>query len=312
MLINKTELCRLLNIKYPLIQGGMAWISDAKLAASVSEAGGLGVIAAGQATGDVIRSEIQIAKTLTQKPFGVNIMLMSPYVEEVAYVAAEEKVSVIITGAGNPAKYMSIWKDSVVIPVVASTALAKIMARSGASAIIAEGTESGGHVGELTTMTLVPQVCDSVNIPVIAAGGIGDGRGIAAVFMLGAVGVQVGTRFLLAEECPVHPHYKNLVLKARDISTITTGKRIGHPVRSLKTCFSQHFASLEYDSSITNEELSVLGNGALKRAAVDGDIINGCFMAGQIAGMLTRQQTVKEIIDEIFIEAERIIDNWAK
>ena len=307
-----TKICDLLNIEYPIFQGGMAWISDAKLAAAVSEAGGLGIIAAGHAPGDYVREQINIAKNLTSKPFGLNIMLMSPHAEEVAAIAAEEQIEVIVTGAGNPAKYMKMWNRSKVIPVVASTALAKLMARSGAFAVIAEGGESGGHVGELTTMTLVPQVCDVVDIPVIAAGGIGDGRGIAAAFMLGAAGVQVGTRFLLAEECSVHPQYKELVIKAKDIDTIAAGKRLGHPVRALKTPFAREFFAKEYDSSLSNEELEAFGAGSLQRAAVNGDVATGSFMAGQISGMLKKEQTAKEIIEEMFKEAEEVIAKWAK
>jgi len=308
----KTKICDLLNIEYPIFQGGMAWISDAQLAAAVSEAGGLGIIAAGHAPGDYVREQINKAKSLTNKPIGLNIMLMSPHVEEVAAVAADAQIEVIVTGAGNPAKYMKMWHRSKVIPVVASTALAKMMARSGAFAVIAEGGESGGHVGELSTMALVPQVCDVVDIPVIAAGGIGDGRGIAAAFMLGAAGVQVGTRFLLAKECSVHPQYKALVIKAKDIDTIATGKRLGHPVRALKTPFAREFFAKEYDSSISNEVLEAFGSGALKRSAVDGDVATGCFMAGQISGMLKKEQTAKEIIEEMFNEAREVIGKWAK
>jgi len=300
-------ICTGLGIKYPIFQGGMAWISDATLAIAVSEAGGLGIIAAGHAPGDVVRAEIRKAKEATIAPFGVNIMLMSPHVEEVAQVIAEEKVDVIITGAGNPGKYMKLWQGSKVIPVVASTALAKMMQRAGAFAVIAEGCEAGGHIGELTTMALVPQVCDVVDIPVIAAGGIGDGRGIAAAFMLGASGVQVGTRFLLADECTVHPHYKEMVLKANDIDTIATGKRLGHPVRALKNKFSRDYFSKEYDSSISNEELEALGSGSLQCAVKDGDKMNGCFMAGQISGLLNKEQSAKEIIEEMFTQAEEVL-----
>ena len=295
-----------------MFQGAMAWISDAQLAAAVSEAGGLGIIAAGHAPGDYVREQIQKAKSLTNNPFGVNIMLMSPHADEVAIVLSEERVEVIVTGAGNPIKYMKMWQYSKVIPVVASTALAKMMARSGAFAIIAEGSESGGHIGELSTMALVPQVCDVVDIPVIAAGGIGDGRGVVSAFMLGASAIQVGTRFLLAKECSVHPQYKELILKAKDIDTIATGKRLGHPVRALKTPFSREFAAKEYDSSVSNEELEAFGAGALKRAAVDGDVASGCFMAGQISGMFKKEQTSKEIIAEMFDQAEGLIKRWAK
>jgi len=309
----KTEICGKLGIEYPLFQGGMAWISEAKLAASVSEAGGLGIIAAGHAPGEYVREQIRKAKDLTQKPLGVNIMLMSPHVEEVAKILADEEIDVIVTGAGNPAKYMDMWQNSKIIPVVASTALAKMMERNGAFAVIAEGCESGGHIGELTTMALVPQVCDAVDIPVIAAGGIGDGRGVAAAFMLGASGIQVGTRFLLAKECTVHQNYKEMVIKAKDIGTIATGKRLGHPVRALKNQFSREFSAKEYDSGISNEELEAFGAGALKRSAVDGDTATGCFMAGQISGLLKKEQTAGEIITELFSEAEEVFSKkWAK
>lgn len=303
----KSNICDALSIKYPIFQGAMAWISDAVLAAAVSEAGGLGTIAAGHSPGDYVREQVKKAKILTDKPFAVNIMLMSPHAEEVATILAEENVDVIVTGAGNPSKYMKMWQHSKVIPVVASTALAKMMARSGAFAVIAEGSESGGHIGELSTMALVPQVCDAVDIPVIAAGGIGDGRGIAAAFMLGAAGVQIGTRFLLAKECPVHQKYKELVIKAKDIDTIATGKRLGHPVRTLKNAFAREFSSKEYDSSISNEELEEFGSGSLQRAAIEGDIVTGCFMAGQISGMLKKEQTAKEIIEEMYAEAQDVI-----
>jgi len=300
----------MLNIEYPIFQGGMAWVSDAELAAAVSNAGGLGVIAAGHAPPDVVRYEIKKAKSLTYRPFGLNIMLMSPYVDEVAQIASDEKVNVVITGAGNPSKYMKLWQDNgiKVIPVVASTAMAKIAERNGASAVIAEGMEAGGHIGELTTMALIPQVCDMVTIPVIAAGGIADGRGIAAAFMLGACGVQVGTRFLVADECNIHPNYKNMVIKAKDIDTIATGKRIGHPVRALKNSFSKTFQKKEYDGLTTDEDLEKFGAGALKLAAVDGDTSNGCFMAGQIAGLIKQQQSAKEIIDDLATDAEKTLN----
>jgi len=304
--------CKGLNIKYPIFQGAMAWISDAQLAAAVSEAGGLGTIAAGHAPGSYVREQIHKAKTLTNKPFAVNIMLMSPHAEEVAQILAEERVEVIVTGAGNPAKYMKIWGHSKVIPVVASTALAKMMARCGAFALIAEGSESGGHIGELTTMTLLPQVCDVVDIPVIAAGGIGDGRGVAAAFMLGAAGIQVGTRFLLAEECAVHPEYKALVIKAKDIDTIATGKRLGHPVRIIKNPFAREIAAMEYDSGISNDEIEAFAEGKLQLAALEGNIGLGNFMAGQISGMLKKEQPAKDIIKELIEEAEEVIAKWAK
>ena len=309
MIKNKTSINDLIGIEYPIFQGGMAWVSNATLAAAVSNAGGLGIIAAGNAPASYVSEQIKKAKALTNKPFGVNIMLMSPYVEEVAQIVVDEKVSVVTTGAGNPSKYMSQWTDAgiKVIPVVASTGLAKMSQRSGATAVIAEGGEAGGHVGELTTMALVPQVCDVVDIPVIAAGGIGDGRGIAAAFMLGAVGVQLGTRFLVAKECEIHQNYKDKVIAAKDIDTIATGKRLGHPVRSIKTPFSRDLFNKEYDSSITNEELEALGVGALQLAAVEGDLKGGCFLAGQISGLIKKEQTAKEIIDELVDETEKAL-----
>lgn len=309
----RSKLCSLLGIEYPIFQGGMAWIADGKLAAAVSNGGGLGIVAAGNAPADYVRQQIRIAAAETGKPFGVNIMLMSPFADAVAQVVAEEKVAVVTTGAGNPAKYMPLWKEAgiQVIPVVASVAMAKLMTRVGATALIAEGGESGGHVGDLTTMTLVPQVASAVTIPVIAAGGIGDGRGVAAAFMLGAVGVQLGTRFLVAKECGVHQNYKNKVLKANDIATMTTGKRLGHPVRSIKNPYTKEYFRLEY-SSISDEELEAYGRGALRRAAVEGDEKTGCFLAGQIAGMVNREQPAKEIIEEIFREAEDVLNGATK
>ena len=305
----KTPLTELLGIKYPIFQGGMAWVSDANLAAAVSEAGGLGIIAAGNAPAAYVSEQIKKAKTLTGKPFGVNIMLMSPFTEEIAQIVTDEKVPVITTGAGNPAKFIKQWTEAgiKVIPVVASTGLAKMSERSGATAVIAEGCEAGGHIGELTTMALVPQVCDAVEIPVIAAGGIGDGRGIAAAFMLGAAGVQIGTRFLVAKECGIHKNYKDKIINAKDIDTISTGKRLGHPVRSIKTLFSRDFFSKEYDSTISNEELEQIGAGALQSAAVEGDLKNGCFMAGQISGLVRKEQTAKEIIEEMMKQAKDVM-----
>jgi len=310
----KSRICDLLGIEYPILQGGMAWIADGKLAAAVSEGGGLGIISAMNARAEHLRREINIARELTKKPFGVNIMLMSPHVEEVAQVCAEERIAVVTTGAGNPSKYMKMWLDAgiKVVPVIASTGLAKMMERAGAHAIVAEGGESGGHIGELTTMALVPQVCSAVSIPVIAAGGIGDGRGVAASFMLGAEGVQLGTRFLLANECSVHPIYKEKVLKAKDIDTITTGKRLGHPVRSLKSPMSRYLFKVEYDTTIPNEEFEKLATGRLKLAAIDGDEENGCFLAGQIAGLVNKEQPAAEIITEIFTEAEEILKGAGK
>ena len=311
-----SELCSILGIEYPIFQGGMAWIADGKLAAAVSEAGGLGIISAMNAGADYLKKEIETARSLTKKPFGVNIMLMSPHVAEVAQVVADLKVPVVTTGAGNPAKYMPMWLEAgiKVIPVIPSVMLAKRMEKLGAVAVVAEGGESGGHIGELNTMALVPQVVDALSIPVIAAGGIGDGRGIAAAFMLGAKGVQMGTRFLVAKECGVHPNYKAKVLKASDIDTIVTGRKLGHPVRSLKTSFSRNFFMKENDPSISNEELESAGIGALRAAAVDGDDAKGCFIAGQIAGLVNKEQSAKEIVDELVAQAEELLKGtkWVK
>jgi len=304
----KSKLCELLGIKYPIIQGGMAWIADARLAAAASNAGGLGIIAAGNAPASWVLEQIRLAKTLTSKPFGVNVMLISQHSAEVAQVIADEKVPVVTTGAGDPSKYMELWLENgiKVMPLASSVAFAKRCEKSGAAAVIAEGCEAGGHISELTTMALVPQVVDAVGIPVVAAGGIGDGRGIAAAFMLGALGVQVGTRFLAAEECSIHQNYKNKILKAKDIDTIATGRRTGHPVRALKTPFTRGFQAKENDVNITEDELINLGAGALK-LAVDGDEQNGCFMAGQIAGLVKKEQTAAEMIIEMFAQAETVL-----
>lgn len=312
----KTEICALLGIDLPLFQGGMAWISDGRLASAVSEGGGLGIIAAGNAPGEYVRQQIRTARTLTGRPFGVNIMLLSPYAEEVAKVAAEEQVAVVTTGAGNPAKFMEEWKAAGirVIPVVASVAMAKLMQRLGASAVIAEGGESGGHIGELSTMALVPQVCDAVTVPVVAAGGIADGRGAAAAFMLGAQGIQMGTRFLSAHECSVHKNYKEKILGATDLSTVVTGRRLGHPVRSLKTPFSRDYAKAEA-GSISDEELEAMGAGALRLAVQEGDVKKGCFLAGQIASMVRKEQPAAEIVHEVMEEAEAVLKGacrWVK
>ena len=304
----RSDLCTLLGIKYPVFQGGMAWIADGKLAAAVSEGGGLGIIASGNAPADYIRNEIKKAKSLTDKPIGLNIMLMSPFASDIAKVAVEEKVDVITTGAGNPSKYMKEWKEAgiKVIPVVPSVSMAKLMTKLGASALIAEGGESGGHIGELTTMVLVPQVCDATNLPVLAAGGIADGRGVAAAFMLGACGVQMGTRFLSAEECSIHPNYKAKVLKATDLCTMVTGKKLGHPVRSLRTPFARNYMQKEY-SNIPDEELEALGNGALRLAVQEGDNEHGCFIAGQCAAMVKKEQPAARIVKEVMEEAEAIL-----
>ena len=304
----KSQLCELLGIRYPLFQGGMAWIADGKLAAAVSEGGGLGIIGAGSAPASWVREKIRIAKAITDKPFGVNIMLMSPFADEIAQVVAEEQVAVVTTGAGNPGKYMELWTAAgiKVIPVVASVALAKRMERLGAAAVIAEGGESGGHVGELTTMVLVPQICDAVSIPVLAAGGIADGRGVAAAFMLGACGVQLGTRFLSAKECTIHPIYKEKILKANDLCTIVTGKRLGHPVRSLRTNFARNYAKAEY-SAMPDDELEQLAVGALRLAVQEGDSEKGCFLAGQCAAMVTKEESAADIIRDVMEGAEPLL-----
>ena len=303
-----SAITEMLGIQWPVFQGGMAWIADGRLAAAVSNAGGLGIIAAGNAPADYVQGQIAIARSLTDRPFGVNIMLMSPYADEVASLVASEKVAVVTTGAGNPGKYMASWKDAgiKVIPVVASTAMAKLMTRLGADALIAEGGESGGHVGELTTMVLVPQIVDATTLPVIAAGGIADGRGVAAAFMLGADAVQVGTRFLSAEECTVHQNYKERILKATDNSTIVTGKTLGHPVRSLKSPFSNTFARMEADPAVTSEEILAFGTGALRKAVKEGDQ-DGSYMAGEVAGMVNRIEPAKAIVEDIILGAEKIL-----
>jgi len=302
-----SELCELLGIKYPILQGGMAWIADASLAAGVSNAGGLGIIT-GNAPVEWVREEVRKAKQLTDKPFGVNIMLLGEMAEDVARMICEEGVKVVTTGAGNPGKYVELWKSHgiKVIPVVASVALARRLERAGADAVIAEGMEGGGHIGELTTMALVPQVVAAVNIPVIAAGGIGNGGGLAAALMLGATGVQVGTRFLVAEECTVHPNYKQKVLEAKDIDTQVTGRVTGHPVRVLRNKLSRKFQQLEKGYA-PMEAYEELGRGALSKAAKQGDVEYGSVMAGQIAGMVKKEQTCKEIIEEMFREAEEKI-----
>ncbi|MBP1573145.1 MAG: nitronate monooxygenase [Oscillospiraceae bacterium] len=304
-----TSICEMLGITYPIFQGGMAHISDATLAAAVSNAGGLGIISAASGNIEQIEKEIDKAFALTDKPFGVNIMLRGDNIDEIAELLVRKKVAVVTTGAGNPDKYIPMWKEAgiKVIPVVPSAALAKLCARSGADAVIAEGGESGGHVGDITTMALIPQVCDAVSIPVIAAGGIADGRGVAAAFMLGAQGVQLGTRFLVAEECNISRVYKDKVLKASDTATIMTGKRLGHPVRSLKSPFSRAYAKAEY-SSISDEELEQMAVGTLRAAVVDGDEKRGCFLAGQISGMVNKEQSVKEMIEEIFAQTEDILN----
>lgn len=306
----KTQITELLGIEYPVIQGGMAWVADAQLAANVSKAGGIGFIGAANAPAEWVREQIHIARQITDKPFGVNVMLLSPHADEVAAVAAEEKVAAVTTGAGNPAKYMEMWKNSGirVIPVVASVALARMMEKCGADAVVAEGMESGGHIGEQTTMSLVPQVVDAVSIPVIAAGGIGDGRGMAAAFMLGAQAVQIGTRFIVAKECNVHQAYKDRVIQARDIDSEVTGRSTGHPVRSLRNQMTRKYQTLEKEGA-GFEELELLTLGALRKAVVDGDVKNGTVMAGQIAGLIKKEQTCSEIIKELMDGMSNVIEH---
>ena len=289
----------------------MAWVSDAKLAAAVSNAGGLGLIAAMNCDKEQLRQEIVATRALTCKPFGVNIMLMSPHAGEVARLVIEEEIPVITTGAGDPFCYMADWIAAgiKVIPVIPAVALAKRVARMGAFAVVAEGGESGGHIGDLTTMALLPQVCDEVDIPVIAAGGIGDGRGLAAAIMLGAVAVQMGTRFLVARECTIAHAYKEKILKASDTGTMVTGRRLGHPVRLLKNAFARDLLAKEYDSSISNEELEALAADSLRRAAKEGDIRGGSLLAGQIAGLIKKEQSAAEIIAEVMAEAGKTIHN---
>lgn len=302
------SICEMLHIQYPIFQGGMAWIANHAIAAAVSEAGGLGIIAAGNAPAQWLRNEIRECKKLTQKPFGVNIMLLSPHADEVAQVVVEEGVTIVTTGAGNPGKYMDVWKENgiKVIPVVPSVAIAKRMAKGGADAIIVEGGEAGGHVGELTTMVLTPQVVDAIDIPVIAAGGIADGRGFAAALMLGAQGVQIGTRFLVAKECQVHQNYKDRVLKASDIDAVVTGRSTGHPVRGLRNKLTREFDQLEKNGA-TADQIEELGKGALQKAVIEGDVIRGAVMSGQIAGMITKEQTAQEIINELVTEVKELI-----
>lgn len=306
--MNCNVITELLNIKYPIIQGGMAWIADASLAVGVSEAGGLGIIS-GVGPTEVVRAQIRKAKELTDKPFGVNVMLMQDNADEIAHLVCDEKVTVVTTGAGSPGKYIEMWKSHgiKVIPVVPSVAIAKRMEKFGADAVIAEGMESGGHIGQTTTMSLVPQVVDAVNIPVIAAGGIGDGRGIAASFMLGAVGVQMGTRFLVSNECNVHKNYKEKVLKAKDIETEVTGTSTSHPVRVLRNKLTREYIKIE-KSNPNSEKLESLTRGALRKAVIEGDTENGSVMAGQIAGLVKKEQSCKEIIEELMTEFDKCIN----
>ncbi|OUQ59654.1 nitronate monooxygenase [Tyzzerella sp. An114] len=302
------DICEMLGIKYPIFQGAMAWISDAELVSAVSNAGGLGVLATGHLDGEGCRAEIRRIKEMTDKPFAVNVMLLSAFVEDIVKVICEEKVPVVTTGAGSPLKYMPQFKEAgvKVIPVVPSVAMAKKFVKDGADAVIAEGTESGGHVGKTTTMALVPQVVDAVNVPVIAAGGIADGRGMAAATMLGASGFQLGTRFLVAKECTVHEKYKEKILKAKDIDTTTTGQSTGHPVRVLRNKLARAFEALEKNNA-SQEELDALGRGALRRAVKEGDVDNGSVMSGQIAGLVSKEQTAKEMIEEMYNEYKEIM-----
>ncbi|MCI6493826.1 MAG: nitronate monooxygenase [Bacteroidales bacterium] len=304
----KSKICEMLGIRYPVFQGGMAWVADASLASAVSNAGGLGLISSINAGTEAVRNEIRKCKELTDKPFGVNIMLQAPNAGEIAQMVIEEGVRILTTGAGSPAQYMQAWKDAgiKVIPVVASVALALKMQAAGADAVVAEGAESGGHVGELHTMPLIPQIVDALDIPVVAAGGICDGRGAAAAFMLGADAIQVGTRFLSAEECTAHEEYKQKILKATDISTIVTGKTLGHPVRSLKTPFSKSFAKMEADPDVTPEQILSFGTGALRKAVKEGDR-NGSYMAGECAGMVKNIEPAKVIVEDLILGAEKII-----
>ena len=303
----KTRVTELLNSEYPIIQGGMAWVADASLAANVSKAGGMGFIGAANAPASWVKEQIDIARSITDKPVGVNIMLLSDYADEIAQLVIDEHITAVTTGAGNPARYMKAWKEAgiKVIPVVASVALARIMERAGADAVVAEGMESGGHIGEQTTMTLVPQVADAVDIPVIAAGGIADGRGICAAFMLGAEAVQMGTRFIVAKESNVHKNYKNKVTSAKDIDTVVTGRSTGHPVRSLRNEMTREYLELE-KKGVGFDELERLTLGALRKAVVDGDVTRGTVMAGQIAGLVKKEQSCKEIIDELMTETEKL------
>lgn len=300
----KTRITELLKIEYPIIQGGMAWVSDHNLAAAVSNAGGLGIIGAGGAPAQWVREQIIKTKEKTDKPFGVNIMLLSEHAADIAKVVVEEKVPVVTTGAGNPEKFLQMFKEAnvKVIPVVASLGLAKRMQKYGCDAVIAEGTEAGGHIGEITTMSLVPQLTKEIEIPVIAAGGIGDGRGIAAALMLGAEGVQIGTRFVVCNETNVHENYKKLILKARDIDSRVTGRTTGHPVRAVRNSKTLEYLKLEKEGA-TFEELENLTIGSLKKAVVDGDVVNGTVMAGQIAGLIKEQKSAKEIMDDLMNEA---------
>jgi thiazole biosynthesis protein thiG len=305
----KTRITELLGCQYPVIQGGMAWIAEHKLASAVSNAGGIGLIAGGSAPIDYLREQIRLCKENTDKPFGVNIMLMSPNADDLAQLVIDEKVPVVTTGAGNPAKFIPAWKEAgvKVIPVIPSVALAKRMEKAGADAVVAEGTESGGHIGEITTMCLVPQVADALEIPVIAAGGIADGRGVAASFMLGAEGVQIGTRFLASEECQIHPTFKELLIKAKDTDSVVTGRYTGHPCRNIKTKFSKKLANGERDGSLTPDEFEELTLGSLRKAVQDGNLEEGSFLCGAIAGMINDVKPCAEIVRELMEQAEKLL-----
>ncbi len=305
----KTRITEILEIEHPILQGGMAWVAEHNLAAAVSEAGGLGIIGAGGAPAEAVREQIQKVKAVTNNPFGVNIMLMNPEADAIAQVIVDEGVKVVTTGAGNPSKYMEMWKAAgvKVIPVVASVAMAKLMERGKADAVIAEGMESGGHIGSLTTMALVPQVADAVNIPVIAAGGIADGRGFAAAFMLGAEGVQIGTRFVAAKESIVHENYKAMLIKSKDIDSTVTGMTHGHPIRTLRNKMTKEYFRLEKEGT-DFMELEKLTLGGLRKAVMEGDVVNGSVMAGQIAGLVRKEQPCKEIIDEIIEQGTMLLN----
>ncbi len=304
----KTRITELLQIEYPIIQGGMAWVAEHRLAAAVSNAGGLGIIGAASAPPEVVREEIRKCKELTDRPFGVNIMLLNPNADEVAGIVVEEGVRVVTTGAGNPAKYMDLWKraDVKVLPVVASVAMAKLMERAGADGVVAEGMESGGHIGQTTTMALAPQVVDAVSVPVVAAGGIADGRGLAAAFMLGAEAVQMGTRFVAAKESIVHENYKHQILKAKDIDSVITGTSTGHPVRSLRNHMTREYLQLEKENA-DFMELEKLTLGSLRKAVIDGDTVNGTLMAGQIAGLIREEKSCADIIQDIMRQAQQTV-----
>ncbi len=307
----RQEVTELLGIRYPVIQGGMAWVAEHRLAAAVSNAGGLGLIGAASAPPEIVREEIRKAKELTDKPFGVNVMLLNPNAEEVAKVVVEEGIKVVTTGAGNPSKFMPMWKEAgvKVIPVVASVAMAKLMERGGADAVVAEGMEAGGHIGSATTMTLVPQIVDAVKIPVIAAGGIADGRGYAAAMMLGASAVQMGTRFIVAKESIVHENYKERLIKAKDIDSEVTGMSTGHPIRVLRNKMTREYLKLEKEGA-SFEELEMLTLGTLRKAVVEGDVVQGSVMAGQIAGLVSKEETCEEIIRDVVENGEQLLKSW--